>query len=54
MFNKILLLVSSLSLAISIIVKAQTYEKTDLGVKSKINSVEIEILFYAFLFLQQV
>ena len=26
--------------------KAQTYQKTDLGVKSAINSIEIEIQFY--------
>jgi len=27
--------------------KAQTYQKTDLGIKSKINSIEVEIQFYS-------
>ena len=46
MVNKILLIFATLLFAMSTIAIAQTYQKTDLGVKSKINSVEIEILFY--------
>jgi alpha-D-xyloside xylohydrolase len=44
--NRIFLTISALSLIISINVKAQSYAKTNLGIKTTINSVGIEIQFY--------
>jgi len=40
------LIIASLAFTMSIIGKAQTYYETDLGIKSIINSIEIEIQFY--------
>ena len=44
--NKKLLIVASLVIAMVVTAEAQTYEKTDLGVKSIIDSIEVEIQFY--------
>jgi alpha-D-xyloside xylohydrolase len=44
--NKKLLIIASIALAMVLNCKAQTYQKTDLGAKSTINSIEVEIQFY--------
>jgi alpha-D-xyloside xylohydrolase len=44
--NKKLLLIASFVFAFAICINAQNYKKTDLGVKSIINSIEVEIQFY--------
>jgi len=44
--RKIFFTVASLVYVLAITVNAQSYQKTDLGIKSKINSIEIEIQFY--------
>jgi len=44
--NKKLLLIVLLTFIFISSSKAQTFQKTDFGIKLKINSVEIEIQFY--------
>jgi alpha-D-xyloside xylohydrolase len=44
--NKKLLIIASIVLAMVFSCKAQTYQKTDLGLKSIINSINVEIQFY--------
>jgi len=43
---KKLLIITSLTFVMAIVGKAQTYQKTELGAKSIINSIEVEIKFY--------
>jgi len=40
------LIITSLTFVMAIVGKAQTYQKTELGAKSVINSIEVEIQFY--------
>ena len=44
--SKILFIVTSLAFAMLTLGNAQPYQKTDLGIKSIINSIEVEIQFY--------
>lgn len=43
---KKLLIITSLTFVMAIVGKAQTYQKTDMGTKAIINSIEVEIQFY--------
>ena len=44
--RKIFLSIASIVCVIVVTANAQTYQKTDLGIKSVINSIEVEIQFY--------
>lgn len=41
------LIIIPILFALSVIINAQSYKRTDLGVKSKINSINVEIQFYS-------